>query len=388
MKNIGPEEPIEQPITPETRDKALEMLRSRQCNALREVEKLLGWESSMAMGDSLMAQKLGITKWQLSYMIFRDKFQKEAKERLIAEKEARNIKYTTYTSSKLKFSISFPSDWKVSIDRLETEPGPSWEEVYEAFRHTVPDSTTTLEEFKQQAEQPPGQIGDEEAYEKLLEELKGLAMGFEEFKKIYERDKKRAYKEFFKTCPGVPPDEVIEKEYASRDLSGKEAYKMLIKDLETFIVSFEEFKDNYEKDQERRREAERGREELAQMEVGYFEVSSYDDEDYPSVEVTKLKLTRPMTPLELYQLDKPNPEAVPWGNRPSTGITVDSLHGIKYYYILDTGETKVMTEMPRFFNVYLTENKLGWIISCSCKEGVFHKYKPIFTHIVSRFRRT
>ncbi|GAI96481.1 unnamed protein product [marine sediment metagenome] len=53
MKNIGPEEPIEQTITPETRDKALEMLRSRQCNALREVEKLLGWESSMAMGDSL-----------------------------------------------------------------------------------------------------------------------------------------------------------------------------------------------------------------------------------------------------------------------------------------------------------------------------------------------
>ena len=62
MKNIDSEEPIEQSITLETHDKALEMLRSRQCNALREVEKLLGWESSIAMGDSLMAQKLGITK--------------------------------------------------------------------------------------------------------------------------------------------------------------------------------------------------------------------------------------------------------------------------------------------------------------------------------------
>lgn len=382
MKNIGSEKSIEQSITPETRAKALEMLRSRQCDALREVEKLLGWESSIAMGDSLMAKKLGITKWQLRYMIFRDKFQKEAKKRLIVEKEARNIKYVTYASSKLKFSISFPSGWRVNTDRLETEPGPNWEEAYETFRQTFPDSATTIEEFKQQAEQSPRQIDAVEAYEKLLKELKALVMGFEEFKKIYEKDKKRAYKEFFEIYSDVPSDEVIENEYASRDLSGKEAYKMLIKDLETLIVSFEEFKDNYENDQERRRE------ELAQMGVGYFEVSSYDDEDYPSVEVTKLKLTRPMTPLEIYQLDKPNPEAVPWGNRPSTGITVDGLRGIKYYYILDTGETRVMTEMPRFFNVYLTENKLGWIISCSCKEGVFHKYKPIFTHIVSRFRRT
>jgi len=382
MKNIGPEEPVEQPITPETRDKALEMLRSRQCDALREVAKLLGWESYIAMGDKMMAQKLGITKWQLRYMIFRDQFQKEAKERLIAEKEARNIKYITYTSRKLNFSISFPSDWNVYTDRLETEPGPSWEEAYETFRHTVPDSATTIEEFKQQVEQPLGQISAEEVYEKLLEKLKSSAMDFEEFKKIYERDKKIAYKEFFETCLVVPPDEVIEKEYSIRSLSAKKAYKILMENPETFFVSFEKFKENYKEDQEQRRE------KLAQMELGYFEVSPYDKKDDLFVEVTKLKLTRPMTPLELYQLDKPNPEVVPWGNRPSMGITVDNLHGIKYYYILDIGETRVITEMPRFFNIYLTENKLGWIISCSCKAGVFRKYKPIFTHIVSRFRRT
>jgi len=325
---MGSKESIEQSITPETRAKAIKMLRSRQCDALREVEKLLGWESSIAMGDNLMAQMLGITKWQLLYMIFHDKSQKKTNERLIAEKEARNIKYTNYTSSKLRFSISYPTDWKVNTDRLETEPGLNWEGVYEAFRHTVPDSATNLEYFKHQAENPSGQIGAEEAYEKLLEGLKGSAM------------------------------------------------------------DFEKFKDNYLKDQEKQREAERRREELNHMQMGYFEVSPHDDADYPSIEVTKLKLIRSTTPLELYQLDKPNPEEVPWGNRPSTGITVDGLHGIKYYYILDTGETRVMTEMPRFFNVYLTENKLGWIISCSCKEGIFRKYKPVFTYIVNRFRRT
>jgi hypothetical protein len=106
------------------------------------------------------------------------------------------------------------------------------------------------------------------------------------------------------------------------------------------------------------------------------------------VEVIKLKLTRSMTPLELYQLDKPSPEEVPWNNRPSKGITVDGLQGIKYYYIFGAGETRDMAEMPQYFNVYLTEDEVGWIISCSCMERVFRKYKAIFTRTISSFRRT
>jgi len=245
----------------------------------------------------------------------------------------------------------------------------------------------TLEEFKQQAEQPRRSASAQKAYEKLLEEQRASVLGFEKFKKIYNDDKKKAYKAFFETCLGMPTDEDIEKEYVGRDLSAEEAYKRLIKDPETFLISFEEFDQQYKKEQECQREQERRKEELSQMEEGYFEASPPDDENYPSVEVTKLNLSRSMSPLELYQLDKPNPEAVPWGNRPSKGISVDSLQGVKYYYILDTGETRNMAEMPQFFNVYLIEEQAGYIITCSCLTKVFPKYKEIFTKIITSFRR-
>lgn len=295
--------------------------------------------------------------------------------------------YASYTSSKLEFFISVPSNWKVNRDRLEAEPGSSWEEAYKTFRQTFPDSAMTLEEFKQQVEQPGKPVSAEKSYEKLLEEQRSSALGFEEFKKIYEEDKKKAYKAFFETCLGMPADEDIEKDYVSRDLCAEEAYKRLMEDPETFVISFEEFEQQYKEEQERQREQEGKRKALSQMEEGYFEASPPDDENYSSVEVTKLKLTRSMTPLELYQLDKPSPEAVPWGNRPSKGITVDGLQGIKYYYIFDTGETRNMSDMPQFFNVYLTEGQTGWIISCSCIARAFSKYKGIFITIIDSFRR-
>lgn len=300
------------------------------------------------------------------------------------------VRYVSYTSSKLGFSISIPSNWKVNTDRLEAEPGtgPSWEEAYKTFRQTFLDSAMTLEDFKKQATELPREkeIPAEEAYEKLLKQERAKAIKIEEFKKIYEQDKKQAYRTFFEKLLGMPPDEIIE-EFAARELSAEEAYTRLMADPETFLVSLAEFKEQYEWEQEQRKEAERRREELAQMEVGYFEASPPNDEDYPSVEVTQLKLIRPVTPLELYQLDKPSSEAVPWGNRPSKGITVDGLQGVKYYYIFDTGETRNMTEMPQFFNVYLTEGQMGWIISCSCTARAFSKYKGIFITIIDNFRR-
>jgi len=298
-----------------------------------------------------------------------------------------NKKYANYSSSKLRFSISIPSNWKINTDRLETEPAPSLEKVYEAFRQSFPDSAKTLEEFKQQAEQPRRPASPKEAYEKLLEEQRASALGFEKFNKIYDEDKKKAYKSFFETCLGTPTDENIEKEYANRDLSAEEAYKKLMEDPETFLISFEEFEQQYKEEQERKRGQERRKEELSQMEEGYFEASPPDDENYPSAEVTKLNLSRSMIPLELYQLDKPSPEEVPQGIRPSKGITVDGLQGVKYYYIYDTGETRNMAEMTKFFNVYLIEEQTGWIITCSCLTKVFPKYKEIFTKIISSFRR-
>jgi hypothetical protein len=298
-----------------------------------------------------------------------------------------NKKYANYSSNKLGFSISIPSNWKVNTGGLEAEPGLSREGAYEAFRQTFPDSSMTLEEFKQQSEQPRRPASPKEAYEKLLEEQRASALSFEKFNKIYDEDRKKAYKSFFETCLGTPTDEDIEKEYVSRDLSAEKAYKRLMKNPETFLISFEEFEQQYKEEQERKRERGKKREELSQMEEGYFEASPPDDENYPSVEVTKLNLTRSMSPLELYQLDKLSHEEALQGIRPSKEITVDGLQGVKYYCIYDTGETRNETEMPKYFNVYLIEEQTGWIITCSCLTKVFSKYKEVFTKIISSFRR-
>ncbi len=307
-------------------------------------------------------------------------------------KVEKGSKNKNYISRKLGFSISILPNWKVNTDRLEAEPSLNLEKAYKKYKMLLEklgkDSIMSFEEFKRQATEPPTEreVPAKEAYEKLLEKVRSKAIEIKEFKKIYKQDKKKAYRMFFEKLLGIPPDEMLE-ELSARKFSAEEAYTRLMADPEMFLVSFTEFKEQYEWEQEQQREAERRRDELAQMEVGYFEVSPPDDKDYPSVKVTKLKLTRSMTPLELYQLDKPNSEVVSWGNRPSKGIIVDGLQGIKYYYIFDTGETRNMNDMPQFFNVYLIENEIGWIISCSCIARAFPRYKEIFTRIIGSFHR-
>jgi len=381
MAVIHSEESGELLAPPEVRHKALEMLHSR---------KMLGWEGPIGMPDGRMAQQLGVTKDQLRYMLFRSERQKEAKERRIATKEARKVEFTTYTSSMLKFTISFPADWRVTTGALQTESdGITVEQAYAAFQKTFPQSGMSLEDYRREVNEWEVQreVSAEEAYQRLLEEERAKAVKFQRFEKAYEHDRRQAYRLFFEKLLGMPPDEEIEA-LASMELSATEAYNHLMEDPETFLVSFPEFKERYEWDLQQRRQVEEKRAELAQMEMGFFEASPPNSGlDDPNIEVTKLKLAKPMTPLELYELDKLSPEQVPTGSRPSKGIAVDGLHGVKYYYVFNTGETKIMWEMPKFFNVYLAENDEAWIISCSCIERAFNKYKPVFERIIGSFRR-
>ncbi len=165
-------------------------------------------------------------------------------------------------------------------------------------------------------------------------------------------------------------------------------YKTLVEDTGISGISFQEFKKRYEEELKKELDRENIEAEAIFTEEGHFEASpTIDDIDYPSIEVIKLNLHRSMTPIELYQIDKPSSEEVPWGNRPSAGITVDGLKGVKYFYIYDTGETRYLEEMTKFFRVYLTDGEIGWIISCSCVAKAFPNYKNIFTNSVNSFRR-
>lgn len=129
---------------------------------------------------------------------------------------------------------------------------------------------------------------------------------------------------------------------------------------------------------------------LEQMTTGLFQAELPTGDDAAFMEVTKLRLHSPVTALQLYTFDKHPPEMVPWGSRPSTGMVVDGLLGVVYYFMMDTGDAT--QEQPVFFNVYLAERNEGWVLSCQCRYGdfyfkTFRTYKPIFKRIIGSFRR-
>jgi len=268
-----------------------------------------------------------------------------------------------YISKKLGFSITLPEGWEIDEETLsaEIEKGEiDWEEAYERFQKIFPESEISFEEFKT----GPKELSVEEAYEMSKARLERMGVG---------------------------------------------------------IVSFDEFKDIYEYEQEEKRERARKRQEMDDMMIGYFNASLHNeeicerereegkesirkikeeerrrglvgltyDEQYqlycpPTVEVTKYQLKRPMTPLELYQLDKGTRPLAGWGSRPWRGIVVDGLRGEKYYYS-DGG--RLLEEHYMHLNVYLVDGSTGWIISCFCSAPFFERWKKTFTRIIESFHR-
>lgn len=147
--------------------------------------------------------------------------------------------------------------------------------------------------------------------------------------------------------------------------------------------------------EERKDEAERHA-RLERMAVGLFQAAPPHNDDETFVEISKLRLESPLTALDLYTLDKHLAEAVPWGNRPSKGLTVDGIEGVLYYFVMGSGEARptyeTYTKQAAFFNVYLTDGLEGWLISCQCRCGeaymkTFQRYRPMFRRIIGSFRR-
>jgi|GEM_PF-1857771 len=271
-----------------------------------------------------------------------------------------------YNSKKLGFSITLPEDWKVDEETLsaEVEKGEiAWEEAYERFQKVFPDSELSFEEFKAR----PKELSVEEAYEREKAELERMGTG---------------------------------------------------------IVDFEEFKEIYYEEQEGKRERARKRQEMDEMMIGYFDASLHNeeickqeweegregirmmkekeekrglvgltyDEQYqlycpPVVEVTKYQLKRPMTPLELYQLDKATRPLALTGSRPWRGIIVDGLRGEKYYYGNGWWGRLRGGVGSMHLSVYLVDGPTGWIISCSCSAPFFERWKRTFVRIIESFHR-
>jgi len=125
-----------------------------------------------------------------------------------------------YISKKLGFSITLPEGWKVDEETLsaEVEKGEiDCEEAYERFQKIFPDSEISFEEFKTGPKEP----SVEEAYEMSKARLERMGVG---------------------------------------------------------IVSFDEFKDIYEYEQEEKRVRARKRQEMDDMMIGYLDASLHNEE--------------------------------------------------------------------------------------------------------------
>lgn len=300
------------PPPPGVRAEALKLLRSKGSIALNEVERLLGWDRPFGMTNRQMAQKLGITEGKLKYLIHRDYLCAKARERRIAESDAKKTAFVTQTSHKLRFSISLPENWRVITDTHE------WlqlaQEYLEYFVHSKPGKKPTR---------------------------------FMAYARVSDDGRIRTLTNF------------------EERLVAKEEY--------------EERKANTEQHAH-----------LEQMATGLFQAELPDYKDDAFVEVTTLQLDGPLTALDLYKLDKQLPEEVSWGSRPEKGMVVDGLYGVVYYYMMRYDDSP--QDEPVFLNVYLADGLEGWILSCQCRYGDFYfktftKYKPIFRHIISSFKR-
>jgi hypothetical protein len=306
------------PTSPELRAQALGLLREKGHLALREVEKLLGWERPFGMLQRVMAGHLGISGGQLKRLIQGQYLKIKEKELRGAERNAKAITLVPQISHELGFSISLPAGWRVVTDTEE-------------FVHLA-----------------------------------------QEYSEMIQRSKPDR----------VPTHPVVVPRRAN--VSGVKN----VVDLTGRLRAKREH-------EERKGEADRHA-RLERMSVGLFQAAPPDDEDEPFVEITKLRLESPLTALDLYNLDKHLPEAVPWGNRPSKGLVVDGLQGVVCYFAMNTWEPQpthgTYSKEPAFFNVYLAEELEGWHISCQCRCGdaymkTFQKYKPIFRRVIDSFQR-
>lgn len=111
-----------QPPSPEMREQALALLRSRGGRAIVRAQKLLGWHSTFGMPRQLMAKALDLTEGQLRYLLDGQSQNARAKRRRSARAAAKTIRFARYTSQRLRFSILLPEAWVVATDTNKPYP--------------------------------------------------------------------------------------------------------------------------------------------------------------------------------------------------------------------------------------------------------------------------
>jgi hypothetical protein len=162
-------------------------------------------------------------------------------------------------------------------------------------------------------------------------------------------------------------------------------YKILRKELEDDIISFEEYC-------EQERHEEEWSEESFDKELalrrklrrcsGYW--LTQPEHENIAVEVSKFELREPMSSEELYLLQKPGQKNLQWGTRPHRHFSVDGMDAVRFYCIWTwTG----VGWNEHQFSTYMAEGLTGWVIDCWSEVMKKDDLKPLFERIISSFKR-
>lgn len=296
--------------SPESRrQRALALLADKGGRALSEVESILGLDDKTYVTQHKLADTLGISENRLKWLLRRKDKNLEAKEEREHKLRADQTRLKPYQSEGLRFSISLPEDWTVDYDGTGSD-----------F------SGLDLVRLVEQTESA------EKAYARMLAGLRQSSPSLSTFKSFYKLEKRLAYESFFAAVLGMPSDKELER-LAEQDLTADEAYQQLMDDPESFLIGFAEFKAQYDHDLAQRLQSAKNSSALSRMQIGLFEASPTHNPDDVHIVIAKLRLEEPLTAFDLYTMDKPPPEDVPWGSRPANGIEIDGMHGEIYYYI-------------------------------------------------------
>jgi len=129
------------------------------------------------------------------------------------------------------------------------------------------------------------------------------------------------------------------------------------------------------------------------FEDGYFTASPpwdsfTEEEGFPIIKVTKLRLERPMTASELEKRIQITPGKAFDVRYPSRGDSIDGKEVQRSSYLIGGGVADRAGHMRaiRFDNAYLTVGTTGWVISCSCLESAWSKYESLFNTIINSFK--
>ena len=125
------------------------------------------------------------------------------------------------------------------------------------------------------------------------------------------------------------------------------------------------------------------------LNIGLFSASPVTEELPMVVEVIKFQLKKPMTPRELYYVEKAEKDLV-YGGRIGTLSLVNGLKGVISHGVWRGVDPKLYGGGygEAFFSTHFSWGKIAWAINCWSNVEDRFRVRPLFKRIIASFQPT